>query len=89
MTSDNNIWGTLGVAGMGAALGVAGTVLTALINRQHPMAALVDARIRLLIEGYERRIDQLESEIGKLEQKVDALTKDLEKSRARHGLGYY
>ncbi|MCI0734795.1 MAG: hypothetical protein L0Y50_00715 [Beijerinckiaceae bacterium] len=89
MNGDSNFWGTLGVAGMGAALGVIGTVLTALINKQHPMAALVYARIRLLIDGYERRIVELEAEIAKLEQKVDALTKDLERSRARYGVGYY
>lgn len=86
MNGDSSIWGTLSVAGVGAALGVLGTILTALINRQQPMAALVDARIRLLIERYERRIIELEAEIAKLEQKVNALTKDLDRSRARHVL---
>lgn len=85
MSSDPNTWETVGVAGIGAAVGIVGTIFTALINKQHPMAALVDARIRLLIEGYERRINELQSEIAKLELKVDALTKELE--RARAGLG--
>jgi predicted RNase H-like nuclease (RuvC/YqgF family) len=85
MTGDANTWETVGVAGLGAAVGIVGTIITALINKQHPMAALVDARIRLLIEGYERRINELQSEIAQLELKVDALTKELE--RARTGLG--
>jgi hypothetical protein len=35
---------------------VLGTVIVALINRQPPMVALIDARIRTLIEGYEKHI---------------------------------
>jgi len=88
MNGDSNIWGTLGIAGIGAVLGAIGTILTALINRQHPMAALVDARIRLLIEGYERRIVELEAEVTKLEQKIDALTKQLERSRTREAVEF-
>jgi hypothetical protein len=87
MTGDGNTWETVGAAGVGAAIGIIGTIFTALINKQHPMAALVDARIRLLIEGYERRINELQSEIAMLELKVDALTKELERSRTRGGLG--
>jgi hypothetical protein len=87
MTGDGNTWETIGVAGIGAAVGIIGTIFTALINKQHPMAALVDARIRLLIEGYERRINELQSEIAMLELKVDALTKELERSRTGAGLG--
>jgi len=37
------------------------------------MAALVDSRIRMLIDGYERRIADLQEEIQRLEAKVDAL----------------
>jgi hypothetical protein len=40
-----------------------------------------------LIEEYERRINELQSEIAMLELKVDALTKELERSRTRGGLG--
>lgn len=80
MTDGNgDIWTTLGAGGLGAAIGVIGTVLTALINRQPPMAAMIDARIRLLIEGYEKRINDLQREIRKLEQKIDALTTALER----------
>jgi hypothetical protein len=87
MTGDGSTWETIGVAGIGAAVGIIGTIFTALINKQHPMAALVDARIRLLIEGYERRINELQSEIAMLELKVDALTKELERSRTGPGVG--
>jgi hypothetical protein len=87
MTDDGNNWGTVGAAGIGAVVGIIGTIFTALINKQHPMAALVDARIRLLIEGYERRINELQSEIAMLELKVEALSKELERPRIGTGLG--
>jgi DNA anti-recombination protein RmuC len=51
------------------------------------MAALVDARIRLLIDGYELRIADLQDEIWRLESKVDALTNALEEKRTRGVLG--
>ena len=51
------------------------------------MAALVDARIRMLIEGYEKRIADLQNEIRKLETKVDALTVALDEERRRTGFG--
>lgn len=87
VNTDSNFWTSLGIAGLGGAVGVVGTILTALINRQHPMAALVDARIRMLIDGYECRIDELRAEIAKLEQKLDALTLELEQSRATRAFG--
>jgi hypothetical protein len=87
MTGDGSNWATVGAAGIGALVGIIGTIFTALINRQHPMAALVDARIRLLIEGYERRINKPQSEIAMLELKVEALSKELGRSRIGTGLG--
>lgn len=74
-------WLAWGAGVFGAAIGVAGTVVTALINRQPPMAALVDARIRVLIESYESRISELQQEVLKLEAKVDALTKALQQAK--------
>lgn len=88
MSADTGNLGTAAVAGIGAIIGIIGTILTALINKQHPMAALVDARIRLLIEGYERKINELQAEITVLELKVDALTKELQRSRTDSGLGF-
>lgn len=73
----------LGAGGLVALIGGVGTILTALINRQPPLAAIVDARIRVLIEGYERRISELEQEVHRLEARVDALSQALEASRSR------
>ncbi|VTZ27936.1 conserved hypothetical protein [Methylocella tundrae] len=58
-----------------------------MINRQPPMAVLVDARIRTLIEGYEKHVNDLQQEIQKLEAKVNALTKALEEAKASRGIG--
>ncbi len=78
---ENDIWTALGAGGIGTALGVFGTIVVALINRQPPMAALVDARIRTLIEGYDKHVNDLQKEIQKLEARVDALTKALDAAR--------
>ena len=89
--NEGDMWNNLLSGSAGAVLGILGTVIVALINRQPPMAALIDARIRTLIEGYEKHINDLQSEIRKLETKVDALTKALEQARtdrAVRGLGY-
>lgn len=88
MTDSNGaIWSTLGAGGFGALIGVMGTIVTALINRQPPMAAMIDARIRTLIEGYEKRINDLQHEIAKLESKVDALTRALDEAYLGHRVG--
>jgi uncharacterized protein YlxW (UPF0749 family) len=89
--NDGDIWNNLLSGSAGAVLGIFGTIIVALINRQPPMAALIDARIRTLIEGYEKHVGDLQTEIRKLETKVDALTKALEEARmerAARWLGY-
>jgi len=86
--TDGSSWSTLGAGILGAVIGVTGTVVTALINRQPPMAALVDARIRVLIESYECRICELQAEVVKLEAKVDALTKALQQAKPLRFLGH-
>ncbi len=78
---EGDIWTAVGAGGLGTALGILGTIIVALINRQPPMAALIDSRIRTLIEGYEKHVDDLQREIRKLERKVDALTRALEEAR--------
>jgi hypothetical protein len=75
----------VGAGGLGALIGIVGTILTALINRQAPLAAIVDARIRVLIDGYERRIEQLEHKVTKLETEVELLTRALDEVYARKG----
>jgi predicted RNase H-like nuclease (RuvC/YqgF family) len=94
-TNENDILGAvlgnmgqlLGAGGLGAILGSLAIIIAALIKRQSPMAALIDARIRTLIEGYERRIDDLRQQIEKLESKVDSLTQALEDARQDRALG--
>jgi len=85
--SNGDIWSTLGAGGFGAMIGVIGTILTAMINRQPPMAAMIDARIRTLIEGYEKRINDLQYEIVKLEGKIDALTRSQDEGRIHRNSG--
>jgi uncharacterized protein YlxW (UPF0749 family) len=84
---EGDAWTTLGAGGIGTALGVFGTIIVALINRQPPMAVLIDARIRTLIEGYEKHVSDLQQEIRKLEAKVDALTRALDEARTDRASG--
>ncbi|MEJ0094696.1 MAG: hypothetical protein WDN46_15075 [Methylocella sp.] len=57
------------------------------------MALLIEARIKMLIESYEKRIAGyekrgaiLQEEIDDLEAKVDVLTKQLHDAREQRGL---
>ena len=84
--SDQGFW-TVVIAICGAIVGAIGTTLGQLFRSRASMAALVDARIRMLIGGYERRIAGLQDEIRRLEGKVDALTSALEEERTRSVLG--
>jgi hypothetical protein len=77
----------LGAGSLGAIIGAVAIIVVALIKRQPPMAALIDARIRLLIEGYEKRIAELKDEIDDLEAKVGVLTHQLEAAREQRGFG--
>ncbi len=77
----------LGAGSLGAIIGAVAIIVVALIKRQPPMAALIDARIRLLIEGYEKRIAELKDEIDDLETKVGVLTHQLESAREQRGFG--
>jgi hypothetical protein len=83
--SDQGFW-TVAAAICGAIVGAFGTTLGQLFRSRASMAALVDARIRMLIDGYERRVADLQDEIRRLEGKVDALTNALEEERARSAL---
>jgi hypothetical protein len=74
-------WNALAAGVLGAVIGVVGTIVAAFISRQPSLAALVDARIRVLIESYESRISELQVEVVKLEAKVDALTKALQQAK--------
>ncbi|WP_374308812.1 hypothetical protein [Methylocella sp.] len=78
-----DFWPNLFSGGVGAALGALGTVVVAVLNRQPAMASLVDARIRTLIESYERHVGDLQRQIRQLESKVDMLTRALEEAGDR------
>ncbi len=84
--SDQGFW-NVAAAICGAIVGAFGTTLGQLFRSRASMAALVDARIRMLIDGYELRIADLQDEIRRLESKVDALTNALEEKRTRSALG--
>jgi hypothetical protein len=55
------------------------TIIAAVISRQPTLTAVVDDRIRVLLEHYERTIKELRGEIAQLESKVDFLTTELNK----------
>lgn len=74
MSESGGFIGTvLGAGAGGVLIGAVGTIIVALINRQAPMAALVDQRIRALLEAYEKQNESLREEIARLEKKVAAL----------------
>jgi len=72
-TPDAGTWTAVLSGALGGILGVIGTVLTAMIHNQSPMAALVDARTRTLISGYEARLADLKAENARLEMKIAML----------------
>ncbi len=76
---DSSFWTVVAAIGA-AAITWGATTIGHLFQSRASMAALVDARIRTLIDGYERRIADLQGEIRILEGKVDALGSQLEKT---------
>jgi hypothetical protein len=89
MSIDNHdFWITAGTSvGLGGIFGSISTIVVTLLRHRGSMASLIDARIRILIESYEKRIAAMQDEIVKLEEKVDALTAALEDARTRRGMG--
>ena len=83
----HDFWVTAGTSmGLGGVFGSISTVIIALVRHRGSMSSLIDARIRILIDGYEKRIAELQQEVIKLEQKLDAHTA-LEEGRPRPGFG--
>jgi septal ring factor EnvC (AmiA/AmiB activator) len=69
MTLDE-LWITL-VAGLfGTLLGSTATIVAAVIGRQPTLAAIVDSRISVLMEIYEKTIGELRAEIARFEEKI-------------------
>ncbi len=82
----NSVWMTLSAGVVGALIGAVATIVAAMISRQPTLTAVVDDRIRVLLEIYERTIKELRGEIAQLENKVDCLSTELNKVRAEQGL---
>jgi len=78
---------TLSAGVVGALIGAMATIAAALISRQPALNAVVDGRIRVLLETYERTIKELRAEIAQLESKVDFLSMELDKVQSEHSLG--
>jgi hypothetical protein len=73
----DEIWMTL-VAGLfGTLIGSIATIIAAVIARQPTLAAVVDARISVLMEICERTIGELCAEIVRLEEKIDGCDKTI------------
>ncbi len=83
----NSVWMTLSAGIVGTLIGAIATILAAMISRQPTLTAVVDDRIRFLLEIYERTIRELRCEIAQLEDKVDVLSAELSKVRSDHNLG--
>ncbi len=81
----NSVWVTLSAGVVGAMIGAVATVVAAMISRQPTLTAVVDDRIRVLLEHYERTIRELRGEIAQLESKVDVLSAELNKVRSEQG----
>jgi hypothetical protein len=83
----NSVWLTLSAGVVGALIGAMATIVAALISRQPTLNAVVDGRIRVLLESYERTIKDLRAEIAQLESKVNFLSMELDKVQSEHSLG--
>jgi hypothetical protein len=77
----DGFWTTIAAGLCGTFIGALATILSALINRKPSLSAVVDARIRVLIEAYERTIGELRGEIGKLEGKIDIYERTIRELR--------
>jgi hypothetical protein len=78
---------TLSAGVVGALIGAIATIIAAMISRQPSLTAVVDDRIRVLLEIYEKTIRELRDEIAQLENKVDFLSTELNKVRTEHRFG--
>lgn len=64
------LWITLFAGLFGTFVGSIATIVAAVIGRQPTLAAIVDSRIAVLMEVYERTIGELRAEIARLEEKI-------------------
>lgn len=77
----DGFWATLAAGLCGTLVGSGASIVSALINRKPGLSAVVDARIRVLFESYEKTIGELRNEIGKLEGKIDIYERTIRELR--------
>ncbi len=70
-----------------SALTAVGGFVLALVNRGPAMQSAVDSRLRTLIDGYERRVDDLTLEVHSLREEVVNLRKALADAHLSTGFG--
>lgn len=70
-----------------SALTAAGGFVLALVNRGPAMQSAVDGRVQTLIDGYERRVDDLTLEVHNLREEVVNLRRALDDTRLTTGFG--
>jgi hypothetical protein len=83
LTMPDGFWSTIGAGALGTLIGATATIIAAMISRQPTLAAMVDQRIRVLIEAYDLTIRDLRAEIDTLERKVDELGAQLREARGQ------
>ena len=64
-----------------------GGFILALVNRGPAMQTALDARLQTLIDGYERRVDDLMLEVHCLREEVVNLRRALVEAHYKSGLG--
>ncbi len=70
-----------------SALTAVGGFVLALVNREPAMQEAVDVRLRTLIDGYERRVDDLTMEVHSLREEVVNLRRALAEAHLSGGFG--
>ncbi len=70
-----------------SALTAVGGFVLALVNRGPAMQSAVDGRLRTLIDGYERRVDDLMLEVHCLREEVVNLRRALAEAHLSNGFG--
>ncbi|MCW2317577.1 hypothetical protein SAMN06265338_101712 [Rhodoblastus acidophilus] len=70
-----------------SALTAVGGFILALLNRGPAMQTALDARLQTLIDGYERRVDDLMLEVHGLREEVVNLRRALAEAHYKNGFG--
>jgi hypothetical protein len=73
----DGVWLPLLAGLFGTLAGAIATILSALINRQPTLAAVLDSRIAIVMQIYERTIGELRTEICRLQEKIDVYEKTI------------